>query len=207
MARKGEAGALHLSGLLMFLATSQFLIMLVISSSLYPGYSISGNFISDLGATCREGVCRVFQPSSAIFNTSSILMGILLAAGALNMLRIPGDRIFPALLLTAGLGAAGVGVFPESAGILHTISALIAFLFGGLAILASYRILGGWARIAAPAMGALALASLALFITGAHLGLGPGGIERILAYSELLPGCMIGGYLMGAGNPLASRHS
>lgn len=193
-----DSGALHLAGLLTFLGTSQFLLTLVVSSSLYPGYSISENFISDLGATCRQGSCRVFQPSSTIFNASTAVLGILLAAAAVNLLRVPGDRIFPALLLTAGLGAVGVGVFPESYGILHTISSLVAFLFGGLAILASYRILGGAARIAAPAMGALALACLVLFIGGTHLGLGPGGIERLLAYSELLPGAMIGGYLMGS---------
>jgi len=188
-----------LGGLLVFLGCAQFLLMLVVASSLYPGYSISGNYISDLGATCRAGACVVFQPSSAIFNSSSVILGLLLALGSMLIRRGGGDGLFTALLLFSGLGAVGVGVFPESYGALHSISAMIAFLFGGAASIASYRILEGFPRIVGPVMGIMAIASLAMFISGNHLGLGPGGIERVLAYLELLFGVMAGGYLMGTG--------
>lgn len=198
-----RSGALFtgLAGLLIFIGCAQFLIMLIVSSSLYPGYSISNNYISDLGATCRGSSCIVFQPSSAIFNTSVALLGFFLVLASILIIRSTSERIFTTLLLISGLGAIGVGIFPESYGILHTVSALITFLFGGLAAITSYRILEGLARLVGPAMGVLALLSLALFILGIHMGLGPGGIERILAYFELLFGVMLGGYLMRSPKP------
>jgi hypothetical membrane protein len=185
-----------LAGLLIFIGCAQFLIMLVVSSSLYPGYSISHNYISDLGATCRGSSCIVFQPSSVIFNTSVSLLGYLLVVASILLARSGSKGIFASLLLISGLGAIGVGIFPESYGMLHSISALITFLFGGLAAITSHRILEGPARLIGPSMGVLALLFLALFILGIHMGLGPGGVERILAYLELLFGVMLGGYLM-----------
>lgn len=185
-----------LAGLLIFIGCTQFLIMLIVSSSLYPGYSISHNYISDLGATCRGSSCIVFQPSSVIFNTSAALLGFLLVVGSIQLIRSGSKGIFATSLLISGLGAIGVGIFPESYGILHSISAIVTFLFGGLAAVASYSILEGLARLIGPAMGVLALLFLSLFILGIHMGLGPGGVERILAYLELLFGAMLGGYLI-----------
>jgi hypothetical membrane protein len=196
---------LHYAGALIFLGCSQFLVAMIVASSLYPDYSISRNYISDLGATCRGGLCIVFQPSSLIFNVSSILLGVFMIAGSLYIRRGIRDRLFYRLLLITGIGAVGVGLFPENYGILHTISAFIAFTFGALASIASYKILSGIARLIAPAMGTLALIFLAIFTAGNHLGLGPGGVERILAYCELLFGIMLGGYLMGFTNSSLSR--
>lgn len=190
-------GYLYIAGVLIFLGCSQFLIAMIIASSLYPGYSISRNYISDLGATCRGGLCIVHQPSSVIFNSSSILLGAFLIAGSLLIKRGGMDRLFQTMILITGIGSLGVGLFPESYGVLHTVSASIAFIFGASSAIAGYRVLRGYARFIAPAMGVLALVFLALFITGNHLGLGPGGVERVLAYLELLFGIMVGGYLMG----------
>ncbi|MEM1610820.1 MAG: DUF998 domain-containing protein [Sulfolobales archaeon] len=188
---------LYIAGVLIFLGCSQFLIAMIIASSLYPGYSISGNYISDLGATCRGGLCVVHQPSSIIFNSSSIILGAFLIAGSLFIRRGGMDRLFQTMILITGIGSLGVGLFPESYGVLHTVSASIAFIFGASTAIAGYRVLRGYARFIASAMGVLALVFLALFITGNHLGLGPGGVERVLAYLELLFGIMVGGYLMG----------
>ena len=200
-----NSGYLYMAGVLIFLGCSQFLIAMIVASSLYPGYSISRNYISDLGTTCRGGVCIVFQPSSTIFNISSILLGAFLIAGSLYIKKGGWDQIFYTLLLIAGIGAMGVGIFPASYGVFITISASIAFIFGTSASIASYRVLAGAARTASLIMGILAIIFLALFITGYHIGLGPGGIERILAYLELLFGVMVGGYLMGLKRVSSSR--
>ncbi len=189
---------LSLSGLALLIGSSQFLVLLVVASSLYPGYSISKNYISDLGATCRAQACVVFQPSSAIFTLSIILLGVLIIISATLLRRGGGDPYFYTFLSVAGVGCIGVGVFSEIFGPLHTIFALIAFIFGAAASIASYRILRGPARIVTPVMGFLAVFFLVLFMTGIDLGLGPGGVERLVAYFELIPGIVIGSYLLGA---------
>ncbi len=114
-----------------------------------------------------------FQPSSAIFTLSIILLGVLIIISA-TLLRRGGDPYFSTFL--------SVSIF-----------ALIAFIFGAAASIASYRILRSPARIVTPVMG-----FLVLFITGIDLGLGPGGVERLVAYFELIPGIVIGSYLSGA---------
>jgi hypothetical membrane protein len=110
---------------------------MIVASSLYSDYSILRNYISDLGATCRGGLCIVFQPSSLIFNVSSILLRVFMITGSLYIRRDIRDHLFYRLLLITGIGAIGVGLFPENYGILHTISAFIAFTFGALASIAS----------------------------------------------------------------------
>ena len=42
------------AGTLFLVATSQFVIGLVVAEALYPGYSISSNYISDLGVGASE---------------------------------------------------------------------------------------------------------------------------------------------------------
>lgn len=185
------------SGMALLLGASQFLILLIVASSLYPGYSISRNYISDLGATCRANACVILQPSSAIFTASTVILGIMMILSSALLRRGGGDPYFYTLLLVAGIGCLGVGFFNETFGAVHTVFASIAFVFGGAASIASYRMLRGYVGIVTLSMGSLALLFLVLFIAGIDLGLGPGGIERIVAYLELIPGIIIGGYLTG----------
>ena len=47
-------------------------------------------------------------------------------------------------------------------------------------------------------LGGLTLGSLALFVLGIHLGLGPGGMEKMIVYPVILWGAGFGGYLMAS---------
>src|SRR5713226_5305277 len=89
---------------------------------LYPGYSVSGNTISDLGATCSVGVCHTVQPGSIIFNLSIILAGLLVLVSGFYLRRaIRAKNAIVALTLAAGAAMVGVGVFPENFGVIHGI--------------------------------------------------------------------------------------
>jgi multisubunit Na+/H+ antiporter MnhC subunit len=46
-------------------------------------------------------------------------------------------------------------------------------------------------------LGAASLVSLALFGSGIYLGLGKGGMERMIAYPVLLGAISLGGYFIG----------
>jgi hypothetical membrane protein len=67
----------------------------------------------------------------------------------------------------------GVGLFPETAGIIHTITSFIAFFFGGLSAVASHKLVKPPFAYLSVLMGLISLVALALFGSKNFLGLGP----------------------------------
>jgi len=184
------------TGILLIIAVTQFLFLMNISEYLYPNYSVSNNFISDLGATCRNGSCVIYQPSSIIFNSSVILLGILLIAASYFFIKAFRKVLIMTFFLITGIGAVGVGVFPETAGILHSIFSLITFLFAGLSVIATAIIVKEILRYFGILMGVISFLALFLFISDIYLGLGPGGMERLIVYPTLVWGISFGSYLI-----------
>jgi len=166
-----------------------------LAEQFYPGYSVSMNYISDLGATCNS-TCNIVQPSSMIFNSSVILLGLTIILGAYFVHRAFGAKLLTAFLILAGVGAMGVGLFPETAGILHSVFSLITFLFGGLSAIAAYKIEKSPLNYFSVILGIVTLIALALYTSSNFLGLGPGGMERMIAYPALLWGVGLGGHMM-----------
>ncbi len=175
------------AGTLFFIAASQFILGLVVAEALYPSYNISTNYISDLGV----------GPSSMVFNTSVFLMGLFLIIGTYFLQRAFNFKVLTVLLFLTAIGAMGVGVFTENSGTIHTVVSLIAFLFGGLSAIASCRLLKLPFSAIAIILGAMSLGALALFAAKIDLGLGVGGMERMIAYPILTWGAGFGGYLIG----------
>lgn len=175
------------AGTLFFIAASQFILGLVVAEALYPSYSISKNYISDLGV----------GPSSMVFNTSVFLMGLLLIIGSYFLQRAFNSRVLTVLLFLTAIGTMGVGVFTENSGTIHTVVSLIAFLFGGLSAIASYKLLKLPFSAIAVILGAMSLGALVLFATKIDLGLDVGGMERMIAYPILTWGAGFGGHLIG----------
>lgn len=189
------------AGAIMFLGASQFILCVIIAESLYPRYSISDNYISDLGV----------GPSAFIFNSSVFLLG-LAAVISVYFLRdfISDYKALKVLLLLCGVGAMGVGIFPENFGFIHTVFSLFAFLFGALSAIVSFKIQKPPLSYISIILGVLSIAALVLFAVSEYclyiypqgfslnyLGLGKGGMERIIAYPIILWTMGFGGYLMG----------
>jgi hypothetical membrane protein len=178
----------RIAGLLSFVGASQFLIFMLISEALYPGYSISENMISDLGIGSTAG----------LFNSSIIVLGLLIILSAITFHSFHKNNIFTILMILTGMGAIGVGLFPENMSPYHEIFAGITFVFGGLSEILSFALLRFPMSIAVIFLGGLTLGSLVLFVLGIHLGLGPGGMERMIVYPVILWGAGFGGYLMAS---------
>jgi hypothetical membrane protein len=176
----------RVAGAVLFIGAVQFLIMLIVSEALYPGYSVANNYISDLGV----------GSSALIFNSSVFLLGVTIVAGAYLIRRAFNSKIFVVLLILAGVGAMGVGVFPETAGSIHSVVSFITFFFGGLSAIASYRLQKSPLSSFAVLLGVMTLVALALFISGIYLGLGNGGMERMIAYPALLWAVGFSGHLL-----------
>jgi hypothetical membrane protein len=184
------------AGASLFVGAVQFVIGMHLAEYLYPGYSVSGNFISDLGATCRATLCTIYQPSASIFNFSVILFGLLIVLCSYFIWREFRSSLITALFCVSGLGAIGVGLFPETAGFLHDIVSFITFLFDGFVAIAASKLVKSPFSYFSILMGLASLTALVLYGANIHLELGPGGMERMIAYPVILWAISFGGYLM-----------
>ncbi len=178
-----------LAGLLLSSGSIIGFLGIIIAETRYPNYSTANNFISDLG----------IGPPATIFNTALIIGGLLGLAGAYFLGRSMKNR-FSVLVGLSALGSFLVGVFPEDTGAPHSIAALLTFVAGGLAAITAYRHTQTPFRQVSVVLGAIVLVAFALLLVGVHLGLGAGGMERMIAYPNILWSIGYGGYLMAEFN-------
>jgi len=176
------------AGTLIFIGAVQFILGMLIAESVYPNYSVANNYISDLG--------KLGTASAPIFNTSVFVLGLTVAVGAYFLRQITHNKVFLSFLILCGIGAMGVGIFPEDFGTVHKAVSLIAFLFGALSAIASYKYQKPPLSYFAVILGLTSLAALAMFATEVYLGLGKGGMERMIAYPVLLWAIGFSGYLI-----------
>lgn len=183
-----------MAGALIIFASVQFLMLLVVAEASYPGFSISKNFISDLGV----------GPSAPIFNASVFICGLTLAASAYFVHRVFRYRLLLIFLVLTGVGAMGVGLFTEHHIVPHSIAALIAFFFGPLSAIVSHKLQEPPLSYFSAVLGGLSLVALLLFMVNARsgdcacLGIGLGGLEHMIVYPTLLWGIGFGGSLIGS---------
>jgi hypothetical membrane protein len=199
---------------LLIVGAVQFLVGMALTQIGYgSSYSLTQNYISDLGAQN----CGTFGGSGAmpghyacspwhlVFNISIILLGLLLIfAVILIRTAFPARRsrtIGLALLAFSGVGAIGVGLSPEDVNItIHSLSAFLAFAGSGFALiilgLAMFRDTR-WDGFRAYTMlsGLVILVALILFATQTYVGLGVGGMERLVVAPVLLWAIVVGIHL------------
>jgi len=184
------------AGAAIFVGAVQFGIGMILAEIYYPNYNVSNNYISDLGANCTPNPCLINQPTATIFDVSIALFGLLVIVGAYFLWR--AFHLKPVFVMTvlAGIGALGVGLFPETTGIWHSIFSLIVFLFAGLTALVTARLQKKPMLYFSIVLGLVTLVALVLYIGSEYLGLGPGGMERMIAYPVLLWAIGFGGHMM-----------
>lgn len=190
------------AGVAIFVGAVQFSIGLILAEIYYPNYNVSTNRVSDLGATCPTlGPCTINQPTSMIFNSSIVLLGLLILVGAYFLNRAYRWRPATVMVALAGIGAVGVGLFPETTGIWHSIFSLVVFLFAGLTALVTARFQRKPMFFFSIILGIFTLVALLLYIPGEYLGLGAGGMERMVVYPVLVWSLGFGGHMMAMDDP------
>lgn len=169
-------------------------------------FSLSKNVISDLGNTaCGFYVDRyVCSPQYAWMNASFIVLGLTMIAGSTllhqNFRKNFGSFIGFTLMAVAGFGTILVGIFPENTiSALHFIGALMPFALGnaGLVILGVSLPVPRILKMFTVLSGLFALIALLLFQNGIYLGLGEGGMERVVAYPQTIWLIVFGLYMTG----------
>jgi len=197
---KPEKEYYKIAGIILIIGCLQFFMAVNLAETQYPGYSVSKNVLSDLGGTLPP-----LEPSAIIFNSSITILGILGLITVYLILKSGGCRLFSACLAISSVGAIGVGLFPEFTGNAHLLFSLLAFLFGSLAVVFSYRLgLNIPMVIVSLVTGIASLLILLTFILSPGnnlfiIYLGVGGAERFMAYPVLLYLTALGGYLTSRG--------
>lgn len=167
-----------------------FITMAVVGMAWATHYSILNNTISDLGNTA----CGVYSgryvcsPLHAWMNASFIILGLTMAIGSIliyhEFRRTLASAVGFGCMALAGIGTIVVGLFAENTlSSLHEFGAALPFVVGNLALI----ILGlaldmpKLLRFYTLASGFISLTAFGFFITHHYLGLGIGGMERLVA--------------------------
>jgi hypothetical membrane protein len=186
-----------IAGFLFYVGVFQFILSMLICESVYSGYSVRQQAMSDLGNWSLAG------NYAAIFNVSNILEGLFIIAGAYFIQRIFTSRLFTSLFAIAGVGGVGIGVFAEDISLpIHNVFALVAFFSGVAAAIMAYKFLKSPVSYLSVFFGAVELLAFVFFILGQgdsvfYLGLGFGGMQRFMFYPGWIGSIAFGAYLIG----------
>ena len=190
----------------LYVASAQFfLVQFLVGLRFSPGYSLVDNAISDLGNTsCGPWNSRyVCSPAHVWMNVSFVVLGVTIILGSALIypafLASRGTALGLGLFAVGGVGTVLVGVFPEN-GVawLHGFGAALPFLVGnvGLVLLGRSMTAPSWLRLYTMLSGAVALLALVLYVSGTTLGLGDGGMERLVAYPQTVWQIVLGAYVL-----------
>jgi hypothetical membrane protein len=185
---------LRVPGFLFFLLSAGFMTVIMLAASIVPGYDYNAAAISDLG---------VIAETALLFNASLVAIGLLNVVGGYLFFRSHRKLWLLAVYLIAGVGAVGAGVFPLTNG-LHSLFAIVAFLFFNLEAIGTGTITPGPMRAVSMLAGVIGIVFLVIMAIGdsgntAVFGpIGHGGTERMIVYPVMLWMLAFGGYLMAA---------
>lgn len=191
-----------------------FLLLNTASESLYPNFSMLNNAMSDMAAL---GTRTTVIEETAIFGVAiSWIVGVYL------LFRQTGKKGLLIVNILPGTGFLLAGLSPENVNIaIHSAGALLAFPFGALAAILSYRQIRSDFRYFSIALGCLSIAATFVTFFGqrivgpcgtcvgktpgyeqslSQLGLGLGGWESMIVYPLLIWLIGFGSYLAMMGN-------
>jgi len=185
-------------GTIAWIASAQFfLAQLLVQWAWTTPFSLTRNYISDLGNTAcgpfpANSGMYVCSPWHAVMNASFVAIGVTVVVGA-ALVRNTFRHARPwrwglALVALGGFGFVLVGLFPENVNFPpHRLGATLQFVSGNLGqVVIGTSMLGTrhgrrWAGYSI-ASGVVGLLATALFASGHYLGTGIGGMERLAAY-------------------------
>jgi hypothetical membrane protein len=184
----------RVAGLALIVLAAEFMTAIMLGASMAPAYDLDGGAISDLGATAETAL---------LFNGSLVFIGLLNLLAGLALYRSHGRAWRFGTFALAGLGAIGAGLFPLSTGELHSLFALLAFVFFNVEALACATLVVGPMRLIGLVLGTIGLGFVVVMAVGdggspAVFGaIGHGGAERMIVYPPMVWLMAFGGYLLG----------
>ena len=176
------------AGLVFFVLAAQFMVVIMLAASIAPGYDFNGAAISDLG---------VIASTALLFNASLAAVGVLNVLGGAFYYRSHRRGWVLVLFVLASVGAIGTAAFPLDRGDVHSLFALVAFLFFNLEAMAVGSLVNGAMRLISVLAGVVGLVFVVLMVVGdggdaaAFGAIGHGGTERMIVYPDRCCGCSL----------------
>ena len=192
------------AGVLYSSAGFVLLMGIITAETKYPAFRhyTTRQEISDLGGT-KPPQGLVTQPAAMIFDTTMLITGVLLLAGAFVLWRLYRNRLLTVVSTLFGAGAFLVGIFPGNTAP-HVYVAMIAFVFAPLTAIAAFRVTSGPFRFMSLFAGLLSLVALIAGELGDNStfvkSIGIGGTERWQVFPIILWLAFFGGYLLASGH-------
>jgi hypothetical membrane protein len=191
----------HLGAILIVVASLVFIGGMVATQLAYAHYSLTQNYISDLGNSTLSPDAWVYNLSIRVTGVLTVL-GVIAIRGAFPPKTLARLGLF--FLALTGVGAFLVGSFPEGSpqlgGAIHSDLSALTFVSSALGLL---FISGGMLRDTrwdgyrayTAFSGLVTFAALAVFVAGHYPLLGPGGWERLVVAPILLWAIVAGVHL------------
>jgi len=184
----------HVAGALLLIAGIIFFLGMNIAMSTYPNFSVRENWVADLGATGE-------QPATTIYAATKLIFGILGLASTYLLWPVAKPKRLILFLGIAGIGALGSIMNID---MVQELFSLVAFLFGAIAAIDSYRIVRRPLGYIFITLGAIALIAISIIVavnTGivapdAWMPLGKGGTQWMVLYPDILWVIIFGTTLM-----------
>jgi hypothetical membrane protein len=198
------------AGILFSIGAIAFILLTIAAEAIYPNFDLQNNAISDLAALRTN--------TMAIEETAILTMGVCWVLGAYFLFRRTARKGMLVLSILPGVGYLMAGVSPENVNlIVHSAGALIAFPFGAIAAILSYRVIKTPFKYFGVPLGALSLcATFVTFFGQSLVGscgscstnstsyirsldklyLGLGGWESMIIFPIILWLIGFGGYLL-----------
>jgi hypothetical membrane protein len=193
-------------GPVLYASSIQYFLAQILVAQEWPRpYSVAHDTISDLGNTS----CGIFNsrfvcsPLHNVMNVSFIVLGLAMTLGSLLIYhQFSGSRSTALgfdMMAISGIGVIMVGIFPENTiSPLHGIGAALPFVLGnaGVIVLGLSLNLPAPMRLYSFLSGGVAILALGFYASSHDLGLGEGGIERVVAYPQTAWLIVVGVYLL-----------
>jgi len=187
------------AGLLLFAGSLILLFGMMFAEFTYSNYNMANNYISDLGNFNHPVPAIIFNASIIIFGALAIYSGLII--------RTTLDKWLGILIILAGAAGIGVGVFNEGTILfIHYLCAFTVFIGGCIAIFWSTKVL--YRRPTSYVFMIMGLIvvfyiSFVIFnmVSGSpdkiRLGIGAGGMERMVVFPTIFWVMATGIYLVG----------
>lgn len=191
--------------LVWILSVQYFIVQLVAAKAWESGYSWKLNVISDLGNNaCGQYAGRyVCSPDYAFMNASFLMLGFTMALGSLliyqEFKQSRASLIGFSMMALAGFGTILVGLFPENTiKEMHGLGAFLALFIGNLSLVVLALALSNVRksfRVYTFISGIVSITAFILFVSEIYLGLGQGGMERVVSYLQTIWLILFGVYM------------
>lgn len=186
-----------IAGLLLFVGAAQFVLAAIIAEALDTEYSFSDpmNFLGSGSA-------------GPIFNLSLFLFGLFVVVSAYLIVRplkqsTFNTKLFWFLMTLTGIGAAGIGIFNENLGNAHVFAVRMFWVFAIPTLIMSWKFQKKPLSYVSVVLGLVTLTAVVLFLSAAYvnaslfLGIGRGGMQRMIQYPIFLWALGFGAHLIG----------